>query len=94
MVNQSLQFLEYFCFTVDYSLHLLHTGMLNKKNLAFLKTPLGVPSQVYKNALKIAGSIISHFCSCKQYNYQLFQETRVWSQARHLEGPWKYTLEE
>lgn len=84
MVNQSLQFLEYICFTVDYSLHLIHTGMLNKKNLAFLRTPLPrtilglyVPSQVYKDALKIAESIYKPFLQLQ--TKQLPIVSRNWS---------------
>lgn len=62
MFNQSLKFLEYFCFTVDYSLHLL------KKSLDFVRTPLPriilglyVLSQVHRNALKIAGFMYKPF---------------------------------
>lgn len=85
MVNQSLQFLEYFCFTFDYSLHLLYAGMLNKNNFGSWerypqKSLLGlyVPNQVYTNALKIAGSIYKTFLQCKHYNYQLFGKIRAW----------------
>lgn len=65
MVNQSLQLLEYFYFTADYSLQLaFHSciGTLYKEYaymvIPLLGTDLGFyfSSQVYKNTLEIVGS--------------------------------------
>lgn len=88
MVNQSLKFLEYFCFTVDYPLHFLKRAWIfwgHRSQELFLACMFQVKRT--KMLWKLQGSCLSHFYSCKHYNYQLFQETRTWSQARHLQHP-------
>lgn len=61
MVNQSLKFLEYFCFTIDYSLHLLKRARIFWGLCSQVIPGLYVPSQVHKNALKIAGFMYKPF---------------------------------
>lgn len=65
MVNQSLKFLEYFCFTVDYSLHLFKRVWIfwrHHSQELFLACMFQV--KCTRMLWKLQGSCISHFCSC------------------------------